>query len=72
MEVADTKSDFGFFFNKGLVSKIFTFYNLKDNAFGRPGLRGCEHLGRFQKQFLAILLSQSRARRNILQNSWAK
>ena len=71
MEIADSKSDFGFF-NKGLVSKIFTFYHLKNNAFGLPGLRGYKHLGLFQKQYLAIVLSQISRSTNILQNSWAK
>ena len=31
------------------VLEIFTFYHFKSNEFGRPGLRGYEHLDRFLK-----------------------
>ena len=44
IEVADSESDLGLF-NRGLVSEIFAFYHLQENAFGRPGRRGHVHLG---------------------------
>ena len=39
IDVADSKSDFGFY-NKGLVSNTFASYYLPENALRRPKRRG--------------------------------
>ena len=43
IEVADSESDLGLC-NRCLVSEIFAFYHLQENALRRPGRRGHVHL----------------------------
>ena len=51
INVADYESAFGLH-GRTLVSEIFAFYHLLENAHGRQGRRGHVHLGNSQKIFL--------------------
>ena len=53
IEVADSEYNIGLH-DKPLVSEIFAFYHLLENAFGRPGCRGHVHLG--QNFFFDVIM----------------
>ena len=50
IEIADSESDLGLY-DKALVSKIFAFYHLLENALGRTGRRGHVQLGNYRNVF---------------------